>query len=300
MTQSLIVQASSLEEDGTVFSPLAPRSVLENETFPARDIITARLIGHGVDFYRLFPQTARLIERLGFDRPVALCRAFGEAIWRRGELMFGESHTHDAVLLGESDLIAEVIADLVADLEAGEHVSAVALELFALERAAGDVAPRDVAGHRGQGRAVLEPGGDLPERWLDAAPRYRRAQVAEVALAYRIDQVLAWLASDETEPLPWSDLQADGLIALVYRKGQRHSGYRLVDRALTHALLERLNGHFTVAECLQNLLGPVWRSHDLEPIRTMLASLLEAGFVVLADQTTSRQDSGPSRRDKVK
>ncbi|MEM8995074.1 MAG: cobalamin-dependent protein [Acidobacteriota bacterium] len=286
----------TLDEDGTVFAPLAPRSVLENATFPVGEVVTARLIGHGVDFFRLFPNTARLLWRLGrgrpgLGRPVDLCRRFGERVWERTGLMFGESHTHESVLAGEVGQSRPVLEDLCVEPAALEPL----IELFALERAAGLVAPRDVAGERFGGRAVLAGGGELPSDWLAAAPVYRRAEVEEVPVEYRLDRLLALCrgaarldreSEAEAEPLPsgdaWRALRSPSpLVALVYRKGPRHSSYRLVDRGLTHALLERMNGFFTIAECLHNLLGPGWAAGDLEPLRRTLASLVDAGFLDL-------------------
>ncbi|MEO1368773.1 MAG: hypothetical protein AAFX50_16480, partial [Acidobacteriota bacterium] len=188
-----------------------------------------------------------------------------------------------------------VLEALCADPGAREPL----LELFALERAAGRVAPRDVAGERFGGRAVLASSGELPADWLAAAPAYRRPEVEEVPVHYRLDRLLALCQADPdpdsgaggdaepaAEPLPsgagWRDLRSPApLVALVYRKGPRHSSYRLVDRALTHALLERMNGFFTIAECLHNLLGPGWAAGDLEPLRRTLASLVDAGFLEL-------------------
>lgn len=299
----LTPMGGTLDEDGTVFAPLAPRSVLSNATFPVGEMVTARLIGHGVDFFRLFPKTARLLWRLGREhaglgRPVDLCRRFGELIWERTELMFGESHTHESVLAGDVDVIAPLLETLCPQPEA----LAPLLELFAIEKAAGLVAPRDVAGERDGGRAVLESSGPMPAAWLEATLRYRRRQVEEVPVTYRIDRLIAAVDgtvgegaafgpsdqfSDGLDPDPpaveWEELRCPApWVALVYRKGPRHSGYRMVDRQLTHALLVRMHGYFSVGECLLNLLGPAWPRHDLEPLRRTLESLMEAGFVVTA------------------
>jgi hypothetical protein len=69
------------------------------------------------------------------------------------------------------------------------------------------------------------------------------------------------------------------VVALLFLKAPGHTGYRLVDETLTHQLLERFSGHFSVAECLDNLAGKGWRYQQIEPLWATLTSLARAGFI---------------------
>lgn len=279
----------TVEEDGTVFAELPPRPVLENASFPVSDMVAARLLGHGVDLFRHYPKTARLLWRLGYrgeawERPVDLARRFGEQVWQRRGLMYGDSHTHDAVLAEEASLVREIVGELAEEAGAPQVARPVLEDLLRLEQAAVRVGPSDLPGRRRPGRAVLEgPGGDLPagRGWLTAKPRYRRDAVEEVSITHRLDEVLGWIEEEGTLPGAdaWGELRGEPLVALVYSKAPRQVSYRLVDAAFTHALLERFTGHFTVEECLANLAGASLYGVDLEPLWGTLASLATGGFV---------------------
>lgn len=105
----------SIKEDGTVFSPLPPRAILQNGTFPLRDMIIARLIGHGTDLFNSFPRTAGFLWRRRFKRPVDLCRAVGEAVFHNHGLMYGESHQYDWVMGSYLGSLADMIRTLCTD-----------------------------------------------------------------------------------------------------------------------------------------------------------------------------------------
>ncbi|MGZ8937482.1 MAG: B12-binding domain-containing radical SAM protein, partial [Halobacteriota archaeon] len=124
----------SIKQDGTVFSPLPPRAILKNDSFSLRDMITARLIGHGTDFFNNFPRTAGVLWRRWFKRPVDLCRVVGESVFRNYGLMFSESHQYDQsvwILGGYLESLADMIRTVCPDPQKAE----ILVELLQFEGA---------------------------------------------------------------------------------------------------------------------------------------------------------------------
>lgn len=266
---------TSVAEDGTVFSPLAPRAVFRNNTFPVRDMVKARLLGHGVDLFGRYPRTAALLFRHGFDRPLDLCIRLGELIWKRFEVMYGDTHTHDGVLSANEALVEKVLAELCVH----EWQFPIARDLFRLEAAIGSLAhPPEHA------RRTILQGAPSPAltgvRWLEWRPRYRRDAVIEVRLDHRIDKVLSlWNRGGAIpEPEVWRSLERSPRIALVYAAAHDRIAYRFVDPDLMFALLLRFSGYFTVAECLDTFVRG-WRHQELSALAQSLASLSEVGLI---------------------
>src|SRR5262249_46832436 len=125
----------SIKEDGTVFSPAPPRAILKNDTFPLRDMITARLIGHGTDLFNSFPRTAGLLWRGWFKRPVDLCRAVGEVVFHNHGVMYVESHQYDWVLGDYLESLADMIRTPCPDVQKAE----ILVELLKFEGALASV-----------------------------------------------------------------------------------------------------------------------------------------------------------------
>jgi hypothetical protein len=266
----------SVAEDGTVLSSLPPRAVFKNRTFPVREMVAAWLIGHGVNFFRRYPCTARLLWRQGFARPVDLCQRIGDLVWERYHLMYGESHTQDAVPAEEQELVGSLLDELCIQ----EWLRPVVRDLFRLEAA--------VSRWAMLGKHVATPpvadviGLGAGEAWLAARPRYRREGVEEIRLEHRVDRALhAW---DPAGEIPgeefWRGLagERDPMIALVHQQSPGWSRFSLVDEEVTYQLLLRFSGFFSVAECLENFACN-WRQMELAPLREMLSSLVVAGII---------------------
>lgn len=267
----------SIAEDGTVFSDVAPRAVFQNRTFPLREMVAARLIGHGVDFFRRYPCTAHLLWRQGFPRPVDLCQRIGDLLWKRYQLMYDESRTHDA--WAEEH---ERVSTLLDELCAQEWTRPVVRDLFRLEATASRLAmaDRDVI----RRYPVLTPSIEFGagDGWLRARPRYRSEGVQEVRLSYRVDRALkTW---DPATEFPAEDFwrrlarEPGQMIALVYLQAPGCSSFSVVDQEFTYQLLLRLSGFFSVVECLDNLSCD-WRGRELAPLRATLSSLVVAGVI---------------------
>lgn len=268
--------ACSLEADRTVFSPIAPRAVFRNETFSLSDMVKARLLGHGVDFFGRCRRTAEVLWRFGYPRPVDLCERIGDLFWERFGVMYGDTHTHDAVLASNYERMDSVLDELCP------HASLVSIvrDLFRLEWELAVLAGSSSRAAAYMASHVVPDGSEEAERWLNLRPRYRRECVREVRLEHRLDQILSeWHRTGE---LPaeaiWRALAPSPRIALVYRSAITSVAYRLVDPNLTHELLLRLSGHFTVAECLDNFVTG-WRQHDVKPILNKLVELAHDGLL---------------------
>jgi radical SAM superfamily enzyme YgiQ (UPF0313 family) len=266
----------SVEADGVVFSDLAPRAVFKNSTFPVGEMVAARLIGHGVDFFRRYPRTAHLLWPRSYERPVDLCRHLGNLIWERYGLMYGDSHTNDAVLAEGQELVGELLDELCPQ----EWLRPVLHDLFRLESA---ISRMVIPARHATPRPVLPPFSGVYPRdssWLAARPRFRREGVDEVRLRYRVDKVLQlW---DQTGEIPgeevWRAVEVDPKVALVFLQGAGAGTFRIVDEAITYPLLARFSGYFSIAECLDNF-APGWRALELSPVREVLSALVQAGLV---------------------
>jgi hypothetical protein len=190
--------------------------------------------------------------------------------------MYGDSHTNDAVLAEGQELVGELLDDLCSQ----EWLRPIVHDLFRLEAATSRLV---IPARHAAPRPVLSPlAGTYPRdgSWLDARPRFRREGVEEVRLRYRVDRVLQlWSRQDEMPGEEvWRGIEIDPRIALAFLQGAGSSTYRIVDEAIIHPLLVRFSGHFSVAECLDNL-APGWRSMDLSPIREVLSGLVQAGLL---------------------
>lgn len=289
--QTSIIPATPMwtcaNEDGMVFSPLAPRAVFRNSTFPVNEMVKARLLGHGVDFFGRYAKTAAFLWRNGFDRPVDLCIRIGDLLWSRFQVMYGDTHTHDAVLSTNEALIEEVLPDLCIH----DWQLPIARDLFRLEAAIGRLAhPAEQ-----KPRHVVLKGGLVPLTtdlaWLEWRPRYRRDAVIEVPLDHRLDQVLSnW---NRTGSMPetnvWQSLEKSHRIALVYVAAHDRIAYRFVDAELTFELLRRFSGYFSVAQCLDTFVHG-WRDHDPSALIRPLARLAEVGVLDTVEERTREQD----------
>ncbi len=184
------------------------------------------------------------------------------------------------MLAEEHDLVAGLLGDLCPH----EWLLPIARDLFRLECAAAKLAPHNIPARRSEPRPVLTGTAEgLPsdEGWLEARPRFRSEAVEKVRLRYRIDRILQLLAASGDFPPAetWRALAPEPVIALLYLKAPGHTSYRLIDEALTHQLLVRFSGHFSVAECLDNMMGKGWRFRQIETVWATLSSLAAAGFI---------------------
>jgi radical SAM superfamily enzyme YgiQ (UPF0313 family) len=266
----------SIEEDGIVYSRITPRAVLKNKSFSVEEMVMARLIGHGVDFFGRYPKTAELLWRTGYTRPVDLCARIGDLIWTRHGIMYGESHTYDAVLAAEQTLVEGLLDDLCMET----WLRPIAHDLFRLEAISSTLSrpARNAIPHPALTPGLAEIAPDWS--WLDSRLRYRREAVKEVRLEYRINRALnLW---DKVGEMPsediWRGVEKRPAVALVYLFAPGVSHYKIVDPELTYNLLLRLSGYFTVAECLDNFLSN-WRQQNLTPLWDELLALTRIGLI---------------------
>ena len=270
--------------DGTVFSPVPPRPILETSHFPLRDMVAARLIGHGTDLFNSFPRTAALLWRRWYSRPVDLCRAMGKRVYDQHGVMYGESHQYDWVMRNYLDRLPEVIRELCPDEEAAE----ILVELMLFEGALAAAEWSRPAEH-------VAPAVDWAvegEGWLDARPRFRGEAVQRLELEYAVGELaLDWDAHHDPEAL--DRVRRWPHVALVYSDGQPQ--HRAIDLGFTDHLLRRLNGHFTVREALDS--AGLWLS-DMSPAWGVLEMLAEAGVIMPGpdeDRGRTRASPGTAR-----
>lgn len=276
----------SIKEDGTVFSPVPPRAILKNNTFPLRDMITARLIGHGTDLFNNFPRTAGILWRRWFPRPVDLCRAVGEIIFQNHGLMYGESHQYDWVLGSYVHSLGDMIRNLCPDPKKAE----ILVELLAFE---GALAAMTWA----PGRERVSPAKNWEvdgADWLAERPNFQRENVQRVGFRYRIhDLVLAW-DQDPGPDLLDTVTEHDSAV-LFYNDGCPR--YFAIDLAVTDKILQRFNGYFSVNEVLDNLnlhwgnMSPIWRILSLLATTGLITPGHAETYDLLSQSTARRRDT---------
>ncbi|MDD2338244.1 MAG: radical SAM protein [Geobacteraceae bacterium] len=265
----------SAKEDGIVYSDTAPRSVFKNDTFPVQEMLSARLTGHGVDFFIRYPHTAQSLWRLNSERPVDLCKNIGKKVWDTFDLMYGESWQYSSVLAGMRESLKTIVGEVCRIPECTEVIT----ELFRLESTLAEIATPE----QGKTVSVARPvpmsffhGGD----WAKETFRFQREKVEIVILKYRVDRLLALLKTGEfPAPEMWK-LEEDTAVALVYLSENGQPDYQIIDRDITLELLERFNGYFTVEESLDNLLGGIWRENDMSPLWKTFGNLTKSGLLV--------------------
>lgn len=286
----------SVQEDGIVFSEIPPRAVLRNSTFSTAEMITARLMGHGVEFFTRFPHVAQLLWRRRFARPSEFCLHIGQLLWDRYELMYSESNVNSPGLDGVEDLIPEILPELCPD----DWLLPAVRELFALQSAALNLLAPARSGaashHPCTGQSGYRPG----DEWLSDRPRLRREAVREVRLERRVDRLLQTWFSSGVMPSDedWRSAEAEPAMALVYLHERREPRYRIVDLDVTCPLLRRFTGDFTIAECLDSLgrqLGRTWHAEELAEVRERLSILARLGLLETELRDPSRLNAGAPR-----
>lgn len=255
----------SVKDDGTVFSPFPPRAILKNGTFPLRDMISARLIGHGTDLFNSFPRTAAILWQRWYKRPVDLCQAVGEAMFKNHGLMYGESHQYDWVMGAYLDSLADLIRTLCPDARKAE----ILVELLNFEGALAAVM-------WGSGRDRLAPVANWSvtgAEWLTECPEFRCGQVNRIICRYGIYQLIySWDVNPDPELL---DTVTEHPNAVLFFNDGRPQHFT-IDLAVTDKLLQRFNGYFSVEECLNNL---GLRGEDMSPLWNMLSLLADSGIL---------------------
>jgi radical SAM superfamily enzyme YgiQ (UPF0313 family) len=254
--------ARSVETEGVVASPVPPRPILKTARFPLRDMIAARLIGHGADLFNSFPRTAEMLWRGWFGRPVELCRAVGDHVFAGHGLMYGESHQYTWSMARWLAILPDVIRRLCPDPRTAE----ILIDLMRFEGALAAVRwsrerPAAVA-------PVWVPEGP---NWRAARPRFRAEAVERVGLRWPVGALAAaWDAEPDLallgrlRPMPHAEL--------VYPGG----GHIAIDLRLTDRLLRRLNGYFSIDEALGSMRVP---HADLSPLWELLSTLAAVGVL---------------------
>ncbi|ABN78799.1 B12-binding domain-containing radical SAM protein [Cereibacter sphaeroides] len=253
--------------DGVVSAPLPPRAILQTARFPLADMLAARLIGHGTDVFNSFPRTAEFLWRGWFDSPVELCRAIGDRVYAGHGLMYGESHQYAPSMAAWLDLLPDLIRALCPDARAAE----ILVDLLRLE---GALAAARWSGPAA-GRVRPVPGWvSRDECWRHARPLFAADRVQRVPVRWPVAMLLAgW--QGPADPSVLATLSPLPHVELVFRdEAPRHVA---VDAGLTNRLLDRFNGHFTVAEALANLGVAL---PDMRPVWAILSMLAEAGVIV--------------------
>lgn len=253
------------EADGIVHGPIAPRAVYENATFPLGDMVQARLIGHGTDFFNSFPRTAAVLSAGWFDRPVDLCRAIGERIFASHGLMYGESHQYDTLVGDWLAVLPTVIRDLCPDSTKSE----ILVELMRFEAALAAVY------WAGPGRDVVASQDWAPRDagWRNECPVFAGEMIERVEFSHNVAELVLRLDFEPDLTL-LDQVEKRNNVVLFYRSAGPK--YLAIDVGLTDKLLKRFNGYFTVDECLKNVGIEL---ADMTPVWNMLSIVAECGLI---------------------
>jgi hypothetical protein len=255
--------ARTARTEGVVSSPVPPRAILQTARFPLRDMIAARLIGHGTDLFNSFPRTADILWRAWFARPVELCRAIGEQVFIAHELMYGESHQYAWSMAGWLAALPDVIRTLCPDARAAE----ILIDLMRFEGAL--AAARWSKGWTPT--PPLRPSVSEGANWRAARPRFRSEAVERVELRWPVG---ALAAAWDTEPdLAILDRLRPMPHAVLVCGDARHVA---IDLGLTDRLLRRLNGYFSVEEALGTMHVVL---ADRSPLWELLSTLAAIGIL---------------------
>lgn len=264
-------------EDGTIASPLPPRAIIANDGFPAKDMLAARLIGHGTDLFNNYPITAEVLWRHWFDRPVDLCKAIGEHVFTEHQLMYGESHQYDWVLGEHVEALASAVTRVCPDPSTAEFLA----DLFQFEGALSEArwAPPSRA---------LRPatyGKPRGADWMLARPRFARDKVRRIVFRYPVHQfVTQWLEKPEATSLEGFGKRACAV--LFFTDGQAQ--HVAIDLGITDRILARANGLFSVREILNNLQ---LKLEDWTPVWNMLTMLASCGVLQPGDDDPLQADA---------
>lgn len=279
--QGLILPGTGWEqtanETSTIYSPIPPRAVYENETFPLSDVISARSIGHGVDFFNRFPKTAHYLWRQKFDGPVDLCKFIANLMIEKHGAVYEEDHWQESALdPKEANLIA-IIGDLIQDeVELNFIHQLITFEVnyskIAIERFGGRVTKR-----------IAPSDSSLkihPRDWMNLTPRFLSDRCDTLKLASRIDKYIEeW---DKIGKIPSShNIPSEGVTVFFYYN--EHPRYlSVIDDELVK-LLFRMNGYFTIKDCLSNIQFDFGNTDRLEEVLDGLEMFIKNGLVVVVD-----------------
>ncbi len=266
-------------EDGTIYSPIPPRSIFCNATFGVSEMLIGRLIGHGVDLFNRLPCTMQYLWRWKFDRPVDLCREIGEAVYAELGLMYGDT-VLGSVTIGHEEAIAKLILDLCPDKERAD----IMFDLFNFEVALDRMTDRDYVSdtlyiRRAEPIKDWEPSCN---EWLHEYPRFCGDLCKQIDLSYRVDQMVEAFHG-QGRLLSLDVIARDLVVALVFNDGK--PGYFIVDRNITHRLIKCFNGFFSVEECLDKVIPDWHQITDLSPVWKTLSCLASFGLIEPAKET---------------
>lgn len=266
--------ARRVKEDGTLFAPTPPRAVLRNATFTVSEIVEARLLGHGVDFFRRYPLTARIIAEQSSARAVDLCRVIGRLVWDRLGRMY--EREFDPAMRNVSD---DEFASLVAELCKDDWIKPLLRDLFALEAAITRVRAASPQVERQDVGLPLPP-----ELWLSLRLKYRREAVEEVLVDHAVDVLITgWSPGDHPPPseaLRRTAKTREPRIVLVCAHRNGRAEVSSVELLPTFAFMRRLSGFFSVEQCLQSMEAGRLPAPDIESLRKTIETLMLAGVIV--------------------
>lgn len=256
----------SAAAEGVASSPLPPRAILKTTSFPLADMLSARLIGHGTDFFNSFPRTAEILWNGWFARPVDLCREIGKQVFGNHGLMYGESHQYAPSMEAWLDVLPGLIRELCPDA----HKAEILVELMRFEGAL-------AAARWSQRASRVMPVADWSpkgEEWRAAQPLFLSDRVQRVAVRWPVGALASsWDDPadvdllDRMSPMPH--------LELVFRDDQpRHVA---IDLGVTDRLLQRFNGHFSVGEALANIGVDLL---DMRPLWDLMSLLARMGVIV--------------------
>lgn len=267
--------AQTVKEDEVKCSSIPPRPVFCNSTFPVKEMITARLMGHGIDFIIRYPQTAKAVQFINTESPVEFCKRFGKAIWEKYDLMYGETWQYSSRLAGMRKEIETTLAGMCNS----ERMTKILIDLFRLEFALAESKFPET----GDSIPPVQPVPALffhKQDWTKESPRFQHEYIKQIPINYRVDHLYELIKRNEYQTLQNGDIQKVSAVILVYLGNKGEAEYQIIDKDITWQLLERFNGFFTVEECLDKLMGDNWRGQSITSLTNTLTALANAGLIV--------------------
>ena len=236
-----------IDAEEIAYSPEAPRFIFKTKTMPTKDIIKARLLGHGTELFQQYPATTSIFmdRSQNHQKHSQLCEAFGQWLSGRGEIAYEiGQYNRDLQLLSYQQYAKQFLHEQILEWRQTEQNAF--MDVFAFEA---------------QLRQMFEHQESIPPQdssVIEKAPwQYRfkldeRCKILEfnhyIHPAFPATRLLP-IAVPEAIPVPDLQQMVPMHFFIVFFP---MAPFFTVFPEETAALLQRSNGYFTLEECWQN------------------------------------------------
>ena len=236
-----------IKAEEIAFCPEAPRFIFKTKTMPIKDILKARLLGHGTELFQQYPATTSIfMERSKkYQKHSHLCEAFGQWLSDRGEIAYEiGQYNRDLQLLSYQEYARKFLREQIQNWTKPEQNAF--LEVFAFEAVLRQMFE--------QQESRVQQDGSVIEKdpWSYCFKLDKRCKIQEfnhyIHPAFPATRLLP-IAVPETIPVPNLQQMVPMHFFIVFFP---LAPFFSVFPKETAALLQRSNGYFTLEDCWKN------------------------------------------------